>query len=114
MREYITDEEFTTLLEDIVYKLQNGEIEECSKLLQQVIKDTEEQERYIDRTYINEVKVRKRLSKIADITTMLEKMTNEQIDNVHSYTVNEFDEPNHEAEALEAILKLSKKCVKEE
>ena len=39
---------------------------------------------------------------------MLEQMTSEQIDNVHCYTVNEFDEPNHEAEALEAIVRLSK------
>ena len=43
---------------------------------------------------------------------MLEQMTSEQIDNVHCYTVNEFDEPNHEAKALEAIVRLSREKVR--
>ena len=73
-----------------------------------IMRDLEENYKYIDRTYIGQVKIKKRLTKISEITTMLEKMTSEQIDNVHCYTVNEFDEPNHEAEALEAIVRLSK------
>ena len=108
MEEYITEAEFQTLMEEILEKLKNQQITECKQLLEQVMKDAEENEKYIDHTYIGQVKSKKRLTKISEITTMLEKMTSEQIDNVHCYTVNEFDEPNHEAEALEAIVRLSK------
>lgn len=113
MEEYITDTEFQTLMEEILDKLKNNQVTECQKLLEQIMKDAEENEKYIDRTYIGQVKIKKRLTKISEITTMLEKMTSEQIDNVHSYTVNEFDEPNHEAEALEAIVRLSKEHTRE-
>lgn len=108
MEEYITEAEFQTLMEEILEKLKNHQITECTQLLEQVMKDAEENEKYIDHTYIGQVKSKKRLTKISEITTMLEQMTSEQIDNVHCYTVNEFDEPNHEAEALEAIVRLSK------
>ena len=108
MEEYITEAEFQTLMEEILEKLKNHQITECTQLLEQVMKDAEENEKYIDRTYIGQVKSKKRLTKIAEITSMMEQMTSEQIDNVHCYTVNEFDEPNHEAEALEAIVRLSK------
>ncbi len=108
MEEYITEAEFQTLMEEILEKLKNHQITECTQLLEQVMKDAEENEKYIDHTYIGQVKSKKRLTKISEITTILEKMTSEQIDNVHCYTVNEFDEPNHEAEALEAIVRLSK------
>lgn len=108
MEEYITDAEFQTLMEEILDKLKNHQITECKQLLEQIMKDAEENEKYIDRTYIGQVKSKKRLTKIAEITTMLGQMTSEQIDNVHCYTVDEFDEPNHEAEALEAIVRLSK------
>lgn len=108
MEEYITEAEFQTLMEEILEKLKNHQIAECKQLLEQVMKDAEENEKYIDHTYIGQVKSKKRLTKIAEITSMMEQMTSEQIDNVHCYTVNEFDEPNHEAEALEAIVRLSK------
>lgn len=108
MEEYITEVEFQTLMEEILEKLKNHQITECTQLLEQVMKDAEENEKYIDHTYIGQVKSKKRLTKISEITTILEKMKSEQIDNVHCYTVNEFDEPNHEAEALEAIVRLSK------
>lgn len=108
MEEYITEAEFQTLMEEILEKLKNQQITECKQLLEQVMKDAEENEKYIDHTYIGQVKSKKRLTKIAEITSMMEQMTSEQIDNVHCYTVNEFDEPNHEAEALEAIVRLSK------
>ena len=75
MEEYITDAEFQTLMEEILDKLKNNQITECQKLLEQIMKDAEENEKYIDRTYIGQVKI---------------------------------DEPNHEAEALEAIVRLSK------
>lgn len=108
MEEYITDTEFQTLMEEMLEKLKEHKVSECKQFLEQLIKDAEENEKYIDRTYIGQVKSKKRLTKISEITSMLEQMTNEQIDNVHCYTVNEFDEPNHEAEALEAIVRLSK------
>ncbi|MBQ3164916.1 MAG: hypothetical protein IJC02_10365 [Lachnospiraceae bacterium] len=108
MEEYITEAEFQTLMEEILEKLKKHQITECTQLLEQVMKDAEENETYIDRTYIGQVKSKKRLTKISEIATMLEQMTSEQINNVHCYTVNEFNEPNHEAEALEAIVRLSK------
>ncbi len=112
MEEYITDNELRTLMEEILEKLKKQEVMECQQLLEQVMKDAKENEKYIDRTYIGQVKNKKRLTKISEITSMLEQMTSEQIDNVHCYTVNEFDEPNHEAEALEAIVRLSKQHAK--
>ena len=108
MEEYITEAEFQTLIEEILEMLKQQQITECKQLLERVMKDAEENEKYIDHTYIGQVKSKKRLKKIAEITAMMDQMTNEQIDNVHCYTVNEFDEPNHEAEALEAIVRLSK------
>lgn len=51
----------------------------------------------------------KRMEKITDIQTMLDDMSDEQVDNVHVYTADEYKEPNHEAVALDAIIKLSKK-----
>ena len=49
------------------------------------------------------------MNRISEINDMLLKMTNTQIENVHRYTVDEYDEPNHEAEALNAIMSLSRK-----
>lgn len=108
MEAYISEIEFQTLMEEVLEKLKNQQITECKQLLEQVMKDAEENKKYIDRTYIGQVKSKKRLKKIAEITSMMEHMTSEQIDNVYRYTVDEFDEPNHEAEALEAIVRLSK------
>lgn len=34
------------------------------------------------------------------------QMTDEQLGNVHEYTSDEFEEPNHEAEALNAVIRL--------
>lgn len=50
-----------------------------------------------------------RLEKISDIEDMLDKMSDEQVMNVHTYTTDEYKEPNHEAVALDAIIKLSRK-----
>jgi len=50
-----------------------------------------------------------RESKIADIGDMLHDMSDEQITNVHVYTVDEYQEPNHEAVALQAVIDLSRK-----
>lgn len=109
MEEYITDKDLFTLLEDIDDKLQNNKVQECQSMLEQIMRDSRQQSKYIDRTYIGTVKARKKINRIAEINEMLIKMSNEQVDNVHHYTVDEYDEPNHEAEALNAIVSLSRK-----
>ena len=109
MEKYITDDEFQTVLEDIAYKLEGGDVESIRSMLKTMIEDAEKEEHFIDRTYIGEVKAKKKKSRIADITGMLEKMSDKQVENVHRYTMDELDEPNHEAEALEAIMKLSRR-----
>ena len=50
-----------------------------------------------------------RKDKITEIKTMLDDMTDKQVENVHVYTAEEYKKPNHEAVALDAIIKLSKK-----
>ena len=50
-----------------------------------------------------------RQKKIIQIEEMLNEMSDEQINNVHVYTTDEYKEPNHEAVALDAIVKLSRK-----
>lgn len=109
MKEYITNSEFEILLEDIQDKLNHQKIEECQNMLNQIINDGKKQNRYINRTYIEKLKVRKRMNRISEINDMLLKMTTAQIENVHHYTVDEYDEPNHESEALNAIMNLSRK-----
>ena len=42
-------------------------------------------------------------------TSTHRQMTDEQLGNVHEYTSDEFEEPNHEAEALNAVIRLSRK-----
>lgn len=48
------------------------------------------------------------MNRIAQINEMLSNMNNTQIENVHRYTADEYDEPDHEAEALKAIVSLSR------
>ena len=43
------------------------------------------------------------------IMRMLGEMSVTQIENVHKYTSDEYDEPNHEAEALDVIMDLSRR-----
>lgn len=107
-KEYMTDAELRVLVEDLMYKIESGDIEQVKCDLKQVLTDSKSEDRYIDRTYISKVKDQRRLTKIAEITAMLNEMDSEQIDNVHVYVVNERDEPNHEAVALDAIIKLSR------
>jgi hypothetical protein len=110
MEEYISDSQLQTLLEDMQDKLENDQIKECRDMLIQILEDAENQEKYIDRTYLGNVKEKKRRTRIEEITAMLEKMSDKQVENVHSYTVDEYDEPNHAEEALKAIMKLSHKA----
>lgn len=109
MEEYITDAEFQTVLEDIIYKLDNGDLEVVFSMLQTMIEDADKEEHFIDRTYIGAVKAKKKKSRIEEITAMLEKMSDKQVENVHRYAVDEMDEPDHEAEAIDAIMRLSRK-----
>ena len=53
-----------------------------------------------------------RSKKIGDIVEKVTQMSDEQLGNVHEYTSDEFIEPNHEAEALNAVIQLSRKYVK--
>ena len=50
-----------------------------------------------------------RTAKIGEIVEKVTQMTDEQLGNVHEYTSDEFEEPNHEAEALDAVIRLSRK-----
>lgn len=109
MEDYITDNEFQTLLEDILYKLENNEADAVASMLQRIIEDVEKEERYIDYTYIGEIKEKKKKTRIQEIMNTLENMSHNQIENVYRYAMDEFDEPNHEAEALEAIISLSRR-----
>ena len=50
-----------------------------------------------------------RSKKIGDIVEKVTQMSDEQLGNVQVYTSDEFIEPNHEAEALNAVIQLSRK-----
>ncbi|MCI6303047.1 MAG: hypothetical protein MR652_07790 [Blautia sp.] len=50
-----------------------------------------------------------RKAKIGDIVEKVTQMSDEQLGNVHEYTSDEFEEPNHEAVALNAVIQLSRK-----
>lgn len=52
---------------------------------------------------------RKEQRKLGEIVEKVTQMTDEQLGNVHEYTADEFEEPNHEAEALNAVIQLSRK-----
>ena len=53
-----------------------------------------------------------RQEKIGDIVEKVTQMSDEQLGNVHEYTSDEFEEPNHAAVALNAIIELSRKYSK--
>ena len=50
-----------------------------------------------------------RSATIGEITCLLAGMNDDQLHNMHTYAVDEYREPNHEAEALEAVVQLSRK-----
>ena len=50
-----------------------------------------------------------RTAKIEEIVEKVTQMTDEQLGNIHEYTSDEFEEPNHEVEALNAVIRLSRK-----
>ena len=55
-----------------------------------------------------------RKAKIGDIVEKVTQMSDEQLGNVHEYTSDEFNEPNHEAVASNAVIHLSRKYGKSE
>ena len=55
-----------------------------------------------------------RKAKIGDIVEKVTQMSDEQLGIVHEYTSDEFNEPNHEAVALNAVIQLSRKYGKSE
>ena len=55
-----------------------------------------------------------RKAKIGDIVEKVTQMSDEQLGNVHEYTSDEFNVPNHEAVALNAVIQLSRKYGKSE
>ncbi len=107
--EYIQAEQVTSFLTDIQQKIEQGKIGECSEMLTRMLSDATTQDGYIDRTYIGNLNERKRSTKIREIDRMLAQMSLVQIENVRKYASDEYDEPNHEAEALEAIITLSRR-----
>lgn len=70
------------------------------------------EDRVIDKDYLDEVRENRRKRLIGEINHMLINMNDQQLDNVYDYTAQEHDEPNHEAEALEAIVNLSRQVQK--
>ena len=109
MRETIMAEEFASVLSDIQEKIARGDVAACSDVVERLLSEYQSPQGRIDREYIDSLLERKRQSKIENIDRMLVSMTLEQIENVHKYTQDEYDEPNHEAEALDAIMNLSHK-----
>ena len=61
------------------------------------------------KTQIQTDSVKERNEKIGEIACLMADMNDEQIRNMHTYAVDEYQEPNHEAEALDAIVRLSRK-----
>ena len=109
MEAYITENELKTVLLDIRYKLEHDDEAACRQMLDQMVADAEKGEAYIDRTYIGTVQNRKREFHISQITLLLENMNAKQVENVYDYAMDEYAEPNHEAQALEAIMDISRR-----
>ena len=109
MSEYITKDEVSELLISILYRVEQGNIEECADFLTHALSDINESKLDIDRKYIVHMNEKRKKNRIDDIDRLLKEMTLQQIENVHKYASDEYDEPNHEAEALDAIIQLSKK-----
>ena len=55
-----------------------------------------------------------RKAKIRDILEKVTQMSDEQLGNVHEYNSDELNEPNHDAEPINAVNQLSRKYGKSE
>ncbi len=109
MREYILTEEYYSFLREIERIIRKGDLQECAEMVENALADTHSSAGEIDKAYLGSLRERKRTTKISDINRMLSEMSLDQIENVHKYTLDEYDEPNHEAEALNAIIQISRK-----
>ncbi len=109
MRECITPDELVAVLIDIKDKIKQGQIRECDTLIEEILTDAERENKWIDKKYIDNLAERKRQTRIDYIEKMLEEMSLKQIENVFKYVTDEFDEPDHESQALNAIIQLSRK-----
>ena len=89
MENYITETEFQSVLEEIICKIDTGELESVSLMIKKMIEDTEKEKHFIDRTYIGEIKAKKKRSRIEEIKNMLDKMSDKQVENIHRYTMDE-------------------------
>ncbi len=108
INEYIADRDFQNLMEDLIQKIESGSAAEVKQYLERLLTDSRTQEHYIDRTYMSKIRDQKRKTKIAEITSLLKNMNDEQLENIRVYTADEYAEPNHEAVALSAVIRLSK------
>lgn len=102
--------EVTDLLEELLRKLESGDIQQAEVEVNRLIDHFSKKEHCIDSTYIASVKSRKRKTTIDAIVALLHDMNDEQLENVRVYAVDEYNEPNHEATALNAIIQLSKEA----
>ena len=66
-------------------------------------------EKQANRNAATAEKQAERNAAIVEITGLLFDMNEDQLRNMRTYAVDESREPNHEAEALEAVVRLSRK-----
>ena len=109
MKEYISTEEFISVLAEIKQKMADGMTEECREIVDRLLKEAGQDQEDITKGYIGQLTERRKNTRVADINRMLGEMSVTQIENVHKYTSDEYDEPNHEAEALDVIMDLSRR-----
>ena len=109
MKEFISTEEFVSVLADIQCKIAEGKTDECEVFVEKLLTELGAEKKDITRDYLDQLAERKKSTRIADINRMLGEMSVTQIENVHKYTSDEYDEPNHEAEALDVIMDLSRR-----
>ena len=107
--ESISSESLAAILIDLKDKIRNGQINECDAFIEDILSGENDNGEYIDKNYISQLAERKRNTRIDNIERMLNEMTLRQINNVYKYVSDEFDEPDHESQALDAIIKLSRK-----
>ena len=110
MKGFISTDDLAAILTEIQSRIKDGDAKACEGMITEILSEMRTGKDQIDREYIGKLAMKKRDSRITDINRMLAGMSLEQIENVHKYTSDEYDEPNHEAVALDAILTLSRKA----
>lgn len=109
MEKYISTEKFISVLAELQQKMADGMTEECREIVDRLLKEVGQKQEDITKGYIDQLNERRKNTRVADINRMLGEMSVTQIENVHKYTSDEYDEPNHEAEALDVIMDLSRR-----